>query len=165
MHIDQDLGKIAEQELALELPQLDEDIAWQLGTALREAALRRDAAVVIDIRRGERILFFHAMRGTSPANADWARRKRNAVEMMHQSSYALGLEQERDAKSILEKMGLPLRDFSCHGGCFPIRVSGAGFVGTVTVSGMPQREDHALVVEVLAQHLGKDHSRLALDSE
>jgi uncharacterized protein (UPF0303 family) len=27
-------------------------------------------------------------------------------------------------------------------------------VGTVTVSGLPQREDHQLVVRMLAQHLG-----------
>ena len=163
MDIANDLRKISEQESAIEFRLFDEAVAWQLGAALRQAALQRDAAITIDIRRGEEILFFHAMKGTSPANADWARRKRNAVELIRRSSYALGLEQTRDGASVIDKMALPPRDYACHGGSFPIRVSGAGHVGTVTASGLPQREDHALVVEVLARHLGMDYSVIALD--
>ena len=51
-------------------------------------------------------------------------------------------------------MALDPRDYTAHGGCFPIRVRGTGMVGTVTVSGLPQKEDHALVVETLGQVLG-----------
>ncbi len=163
MDIDNDLRIIAEQELALQFPMFDEEFAWQLGVALREAALQSEAAVTIDIRRGDEILFFHAMRGTSPANADWARRKRNGVELLGRSSYSLGLEQKRDGVTFHEQMGLPLRDFTFHGGCFPIRVLGSGQVGTVTVSGLPQRQDHALVVEVLARLLSMEYNDLALD--
>jgi uncharacterized protein (UPF0303 family) len=35
-------------------------------------------------------------------------------------------------------------------------------VGTVTVSGVPQREDHGIVVEALAGLLGRDVAGLAL---
>jgi uncharacterized protein (UPF0303 family) len=62
-------------------------------------------------------------------------------------------------------MGLPLRDYADHGGSFPISVKGVGCVGAVTVSGLPQREDHALVVQVLAQMCGVDPSELALEDE
>lgn len=144
-------------------PHFDEVTAWELGCALRNAALTHDIAVTIDIRRGEQQLFFVAMPGTRPVNADWARRKRNVVELLHRSSYAVGLELRRDESSLESSMGLPTRDYAAHGGCFPVRVTGCGVVGTVTVSGLPQREDHALVVEVLARMLDHDLTALALD--
>jgi uncharacterized protein (UPF0303 family) len=66
--------------------------------------------------------------------------------------------------SLFEKYGLPLADFAAHGGSFPIRVHGAGIIGCVTVSGLPQRADHELAVEALCAELGMDFSKLALGS-
>jgi uncharacterized protein (UPF0303 family) len=37
--------------------------------------------------------------------------------------------------------------YAAHGGVFPVNVVGVGMVGTVGVSGLPQAEDHAFVVE------------------
>lgn len=158
-----DLEIIRAQEDVLVFSHFDADLALQLGLALREAALAQQVAVTIDIRQGDNILFFHAMPGTAPANADWARRKRNVVELLRRSSYAVGLEIRLTGDPLDGKMALPLRDYAAHGGCFPIRVTGAGHCGTVTVSGLPQREDHKLVVGALAQMLGKDLAALKLD--
>lgn len=163
MELEQELQKVVEQETKLVFPHFDASTAWELGVALREAALARGAAVTIDIRRSEEILFFHAMPGTTPANADWARRKRNVVELLRRSSYAVGLDCRLAGVRIEEKMGLPTRDYACHGGSFPIRVANAGHVGTVTVSGLPQREDHALIVGVIARLLGHDPVLPAFD--
>jgi uncharacterized protein (UPF0303 family) len=41
-------------------------------------------------------------------------------------------------------------------------VAGAGVIGTAIVSGLPQREDHNLVVRAIAEHLGQDPVALAL---
>ncbi|HVJ42616.1 MAG TPA: heme-degrading domain-containing protein [Dongiaceae bacterium] len=158
-----DLEKIRAQEAALVFARFDADVALQLGLALRDAALAQQVAVTIDIRQADNILFFHAMPGTAPANADWARRKRNLVELLRRSSYAVGLEIRLTGDPLDGKMALPLRDYAAHGGCFPIRVTGAGHIGTVTVSGLPQREDHKLVVSVLTRMLGKDMPELMLD--
>ena len=53
-------------------------------------------------------------------------------------------------------MGLPDRDVACHGGSFPIVVDGVGCIGAATVSGLPERVDHELVVEALAALCGVD---------
>ena len=108
--------------------------------------------MVIDIRRGDDCLFFTAMQGTGPSNADWARRKRNLVNLLQQSSYAIGLMKDAGT-DVIPLMALNPRDYTPHGGCFPIRVTGAGMVGTITVSGLPQRDDHKLVIDVLSEFL------------
>ena len=46
-----------------------------------------------------------------------------------------------------------MQRYAAHGGSFPIRVAGVGIVGAVTVSGLPQAQDHALVVEGLRDFL------------
>jgi len=46
------------------------------------------------------------------------------------------------------------REFAAHGGAFPLIVRDVGVVGTVTVSGLPQEEDHRFVVGVLRAFLG-----------
>jgi uncharacterized protein (UPF0303 family) len=158
-----DLDRIDQQLRLLRPTTFDESIAWQLGADLRRRALERDAAVTIEIRLAGETVFLHAMRGTSPANADWARRKRNVVELLHRPSYAIGLEAAIDGQSELDAMGLDEREVASHGGGFPIVVEGIGCVGVVTVSGLPQRVDHELVVEALAHLCGVHIDDVRLD--
>lgn len=151
MDIAADIQRIAEQERRLQLPQLDQDMAWHLGTRLREIAAQRKMPLTIEIRLAGETCFFSSMPGTTPANTDWARRKRNVVELMHRSSYGVGRSLERDGRTLEDTMGLPSRDYASHGGSFPLRLPNTGVVGVVTVSGAPQREDHNIVVMALAE--------------
>lgn len=158
-----DLARIAEQQRRLTFAGFDEDTAWQLGADLRDRARARGLAVTIEVRlRGETV-FLHAMPGTSPSNADWARRKRSVVEWLHQPSYAVGLETKQTGRNPLDAMGLTAREVAPHGGSFPIVVDGVGCIGAVTVSGLPQRDDHELVVEALAALCGVELAELRLD--
>lgn len=157
-----ELDRIDEQLRLLRLTSFDEDAAWDVGSDLRRRALERGVAITIEVRLAGSTVFMHAMAGTSPSNADWARRKRNVVELLHRPSYAVGLEAARDGQSALDQMGRPEADFATHGGSFPVVVDGVGCVGAVTVSGLPQRDDHELVVEALASHCGIDIARLRL---
>ena len=145
-----DLQQLADQEARLRFSRFDQATAWELGARLRAAALSRGVAVTIEVRLLRETVFFCAMPGTTPENADWARRKRNTVELMQRASHLVGLALQRDNQSLDAKLGLPARDYASHGGSVPIRVDGVGCVGVVTVSGLPQREDHELVVETLA---------------
>ena len=150
-----DLAKAEQHELLLQFRGFDDADAWELGTRMRARAFAAGLSLVIDIRRGDDCLFFTAMPGTSPANADWARRKRNLVNLVHMSSYRVGLRVAEGA-DLMGAMALDPRDHAPHGGCFPIHVIGTGVVGSVTVSGLPQRDDHKFAVDAIAEFLGVD---------
>ena len=124
--------------------------------------MARGVAVTIEVRLAGETVFFTSMSGTSPANADWARRKRNTVEMLSRSSYGVGRSLALEGSSLEARMGLPTRDYASHGGSVPLFVSGGLCVGAVTVSGLPQREDHALVVEALATLCGVPLAEVAM---
>jgi uncharacterized protein (UPF0303 family) len=147
------------------LPLLDADVAWKLGVRLRTLAEERGLAIVIDVRRFGQPLFYAALDGTTPDNPEWARRKINVVARFHRSSYGVGLSLKAKNETLLEKLGLPVADYAAAGGSFPLTVAGAGIVGCVTVSGLPQRADHELVVEALCAELGRDYAALRLASE
>lgn len=165
MGLNEDLERIARQERELVLPRLDADMAWQLGSRLRAIAHDRGLAVVIDIRRFGQPLFYSALDGTTPENVEWVRRKSNVVARFHRSSYAVGLREKKKGQTIFESQGLPLADYATHGGSFPLAVSGAGVVGAFTVSGLPMREDHELVIEALCGLLDRDYDDLKLAVE
>lgn len=162
MKPEDDLRMIAVQEQELQLPRFDAQIAWQLGVRLRELATERGLAVVIDVRRFGQPLFYCALPGTTPDNAEWVRRKSNVVARFHRSSYAIGLELQIKKSNLTEKYALPAADYASHGGSFPIAVAGAGVIGSATVSGLPQRADHELVVEGLCGLIGRDYAGLKL---
>jgi uncharacterized protein (UPF0303 family) len=77
---------------------------------------------------------------------------------MFRSSYAVGLKLAATGKTLEEGMGPAAAECAAHGGCFPIVVRGVGFVGTVTVSGLPQKDDHDLVVQAIRDFLARPHA-------
>jgi uncharacterized protein (UPF0303 family) len=164
MNIDNDLRRIALQEQQLQFEQFDLDMAWKLGSTLRRMAAERKLGVVIDITLFSMQVFYAALEGATPDNPNWVRRKRNTVFRLFRSSYATGLSLARQQTNLQAKLGLPDAEFAAHGGSFPIVVKGTGCIGAVTVSGLPQRDDHNLVVEALAEVLGADHDALKLEN-
>jgi len=167
MPIEEDIASIVAQESTLTLPEFGPEIAWQLGVLLRELAVARRLPLVIDVRRlgsPHQPLFYCALNGTSPDNARWVARKINVVARFHKSSYHVGRLLEQSGLSFGARYGLPEEDYAPHGGGFPLSVEGAGVVGCVTVSGLPQRDDHSLVVEALCLLTGRDYEALRLPS-
>ena len=165
MSTKEDIIQIIIQEQALRFAGFSEDDAWTLGSQMRQAAAARKLPLVIDIRVAGRKLFYTALPGTTPDNEDWVQRKINVVMRLHKSSYRAGCELLQNNKVLDESQGVLPIDYAAHGGCFPIHIIGVGVVGTITVSGVPQRDDHAFVVEQIALYLGLDHAALTLASD
>lgn len=160
--LEEDRARLALQEEQLQFDSFSAGTAWQLGTRLKEAVEARGKAAAIEIQLTDCPLFFYAMPGTTPDNGDWIRRKRNVVLRFHRSSYAMRMELRKKGVTLTEQSGLSLRDHATAGGCFPILLRGTGCVGTIAVSGLPMRDDHNVIVEVLANWLNRSLDELAL---
>ena len=146
-------AELAAEEALLVFESFTNDDAIALGLALVERARAEQLAVTVDVRRGEQQVFHAALPGTTADNDAWVERKVRVVRRFEQSSFRVGCTLRRLGHSIDEAFLLDASLYAPHGGAFPITVRNAGVVGVVTVSGLPQRADHRLVVEVLTRYL------------
>ena len=145
------LEELQAQEDELQFSSFSNDDAWALGCALVEAAREQGLPVAIDISRGEQRLFHYGMPGSAADNDEWIERKNRVVRRFGRSSYYMGVQ---EGEAFAGNYLLDERLYAAHGGAFPVRVRDVGVVGTVTVSGLPQEEDHRFVVGVLRAFLG-----------
>ena len=156
-----DLTLLAQQESLLRFTTFDPDTAWQLGSLLHTALLARNAGGTVEIERDGQLLFACTTPGAKPSQADWIRRKRNTVHLLHRSSYTIGRELARDNATLESAHGLSETDHAAHGGGFPLWLKANLadpeatdiLAGTIIVSGLVQREDHNLVVTTIAEFL------------
>ncbi len=165
MTLQDDIHRIELQEERLQFLAFDSAAAWEIGLYLRQRGEAAGMGIVVDIGLWSLPLLSFALPGATFSNYDWVRRKRASVQRFHCSSYLMGRKLARDGKTLFDQGDLPERDYAVHGGSFPIKLKGTGCIGAVTVSGLPQREDHALVVEALAHALKMDLADLALGEQ
>ena len=151
--MDEILERLLLEEQQLQFVSFNEDTAWQIGCWLVEHATKNKLPITIDIRRGEHQLFHASRPGTSADNDEWVKRKVRLVNRFGHSSYYLGQLLKSQGKSIEEMFLLPENEYAPHGGCFPIIIKGTGVVGTITVSGLLQEDDHKVVVQALKAYL------------
>ncbi|MBC7518163.1 MAG: heme-degrading domain-containing protein [Microbacteriaceae bacterium] len=150
------IAAIEEQERTLRFRTFSNADALALGSLLVELALERELAVTIDITRGQQQLFHVALAGTAAHNDVWVARKTRTVRELGHSSFLAGLRAKLGGTIFDQSPWIDALQFSGHGGSFPVNVVNVGLVGTVTVSGLPQAEDHALVVEAIEIFLTKN---------
>ena len=147
------VAELAAEEDELQFASFTNDDAWELGTALVEGARRQGAPVAIDISRNSHTLFHVALPGATPDNDSWIARKQRVVQRFgHSTLYMRQVFVERGT-TFEEALGLDPQRYAAHGGGFPVIVRSVGPVGVVVVSGLPQLEDHRMVVEALRAHL------------
>ena len=148
------LEELEAQERRLVFRQFTHDDAWALGCLLVDLARERQAPVAVDIHRAGQQLFHAALPGSAPDNDAWIARKRRVVERYGAASYLVGTRFRAKGTTFEESSRLDPDVYAAHGGSFPINVEGVGVIGAVTVSGLPQLEDHRFVVAALEQFLG-----------
>lgn len=165
MTLSEDIDRLIAQEKRLRFKSFNEADAWTLGAKMRAVAEARGLPVVIDIRSKSRPLFYAALAGSDADNPEWVRRKSNVTLRYFKSSYRFGRELALKGVTLGHDRGADLIDYAPNGGSFPVHVEGTGVVAAVTVSGLPQREDHNFVVEMLCDALGANHADLALPPE
>ncbi|MFF1277127.1 heme-degrading domain-containing protein [Streptomyces marokkonensis] len=149
------VAELEAEERRLVFRRFTYDDAWALGSLLVEMARERQAPVAVDIHRSGQQLFHAALPGSAPDNDAWIARKRRVVERYGSASYLVGARHRAKGTTFEESSRLDPDTYAAHGGSFPITVEGAGVIGAVTVSGLPQLEDHKLVVEALTRFLAQ----------
>lgn len=143
------LDTLTQQEQELQFTAFSSDTALTLGLKLIELAKAGDKRITINIAVNGKVLFHHAMQGASADQADWIRRKNNVVARFGRCSFYVGIDHKHRGVVFEDIKYLDPRDHAANGGAFPITLKGTGIIGTATVSGLRQAEDHALVVEAL----------------
>lgn len=143
-----DREALAAEVADLVFEAFDEATAWALGNALVARAKARALPVAIDIRSRDRVLFHASLAGATPANDLWARRKGNVAFHFARASMEVTLHERERGRSMAQH-GLSEADYAFSGGAVPVRVRGSGIVAVAVVSGLPEAEDHALVVEAM----------------
>jgi len=145
------LDELLAQENELQLDSFTNADAVRIGLRLLEIAQDDGLPIAIDIARNGHQLFHAGLPGRSPDNDLWIQRKNRVVNNFGHSSLYMGLRYRSQNSSIETKSLLPESQYAPHGGAFPVIIKNVGVVGTITVSGLPQEDDHALVVRVLRE--------------
>ena len=157
----QKLAAMLLEEEELQFRAFTNDSALRLGLLFADIAGREGKSITIDIARNGQMLFHCALHGTSADNDVWIERKKRVVDHYGHSSFYIGTLYASQGVTFEQKSRLDPERYAAAGGCFPVIVRNVGPVGTVAVSGLPQAEDHALVVRVLRQFLADGGDRAA----
>lgn len=152
-NLDLVLQRIGQQEKLLQFETFTNETALEIGLQLIEKAKKENLAVTIDICKNGQQLFHYAFSGTSPDNDQWVLRKTNVVNRFFCSSFYIHNLLKKQHQTFEEKYLLSSEEYTPHGGAFPLIIKNVGVVGSITVSGLTQHEDHQMVVKVLSDYL------------
>ena len=149
------INELKAQEQELQFTSFSNADAAAIGLDLYRMAKERNLPITIDITRFGQQLFHLSMPGTSADNDQWVLRKIRLANRFQMSSLRMGMELREMGMTLEERYEVSHYEFAAHGGCFPIFIKDTGMIGTITVSGLAQEDDHALVVEAIRNFLGK----------
>ncbi len=143
------LEDLIAEEKQIVIDRFDYGVAWEIGSHIQAEARRRNLPIAIEIAHGASPVFLAILPGATPDNSDWTRRKRAVAWRFHKSSLFMRLQAEARGWDFNQRFRLSATEFIASGGAVPIVVRNAGVVGTAAVSGLPDVEDHAMVVAAL----------------
>ena len=158
MDIDKAIMIIAGQEETLRFGSVSEKDLQAIGrdAASRIRAMGRTGIVEVNING---LTVYMESINANTDNMEWVRRKRNLASRFWRSSLHTALEYRKTGKT-LEGRGMDWRDYALSGGSFPILLESGIPVGTITVSGMTEWEDHQTAADAIAAFLEVDIERV-----
>ena len=154
--MDDMLKQLLQEEQELQFKNFNEDTAWQIGSRLVEQSTSKNLSITIDITQGKHQLFHASLHGTSADNDEWIKRKIRTVYRFGHSSFYMGQLLKSKGKGLEEAYFISESDYAVHGGSFPVIVKDTGMIGTITVSGLAQEDDHKLVVQAIRDYLAQE---------
>lgn len=157
------IARIEDEVRTLQLSSFSQADALALGLLLVDMATGRNLPIAIDIRRNEHVFFHVSLPGATPDNEIWVQKKSRTAERYAVPSLLVGLRGRLGGGNMEDNGWFDQTRYAPHGGAFPIYVKGTGQVATVTVSGLPQKADHDLVVEALIAFRRTTGKALAAD--
>ena len=153
--MDTPLDTLLQQEAELQFTKFDSAMAWRLGSWIVTKAKREGLKIAVGITKGGQRVFHWAADGTCLDNDSWIDRKTRTVYRWGHSSFYMGRKLAKEETTPPRKYAVDEKEYAFDGGCFPIILKGTGVVGTVTVSGLKQDQDHQIAVEALRAVLKK----------
>nr|WP_229265183.1 heme-degrading domain-containing protein [Duganella sp. 1224] len=153
---DVQLDALARQEQVLRFDSFNSDTALALGNKVVELARAANQKVAVNVTRDGLMLFYFGMDGMTADHANWIRRKSNLVNRTGHSSFYTHTEIKNSGGDYDKIPSLDMKDYAAHGGSFPLILKSGQHIGTITVTGLPGPDDHALVVAALKAYLQPD---------
>ncbi|PKM56469.1 MAG: hypothetical protein CVU98_11090 [Firmicutes bacterium HGW-Firmicutes-3] len=155
MEYNKRLSQLENEHSTLRFETFNSDIAIAIGLKLLERAKEEKLSITIDICMGKQQLFHCALEGTDEENDRWVIRKNRVALKFQKSSYYISLLLKSNHTTIEAYYHLDSVDYAPYGGAYPIMDMEGKVLGTITVSGLPDHEDHRVVTETIKWFLKK----------
>lgn len=131
------------------MDEFSNQVAYELGNKIIQYAKDKNQRIAVDISRMNYSIFHYVFDGFTSDNVDWMRRKANTSKAFEKSTLSIRRMLEEEDISLMDPFHYPEKDFIAHGGCIPVFTRNVGMVGTITVSGLKDTEDHQLILDAL----------------
>jgi uncharacterized protein (UPF0303 family) len=150
---------LLKEEKILKLSSLTNTDAIEIGEIATTLGNQRKVPIAIQVRIGDWIVFHASLEGSKPENDRWINRKVAVVMLkQHSTMYERVSAEERGVDWHKENNVLD-ETHAIHGGALPL-ITDEGFRGILSISGLPQVEDHLFAVEVLTEFLARKGEEL-----
>lgn len=127
------------------------DDAVDLGLTAVEVISEWELNLAVDIMVGDDLVFRAKLGESGPDNDPWLAGKARVARMFGEPSLLVKLRHETDGGNFTDRTDVDHETHKAHGGSIPIFVSGT-VVGTITMSGEPDRIDHEAAAEAIRRY-------------
>lgn len=133
----------------IELKKFSNRMALEMGLAIIELAKKRQQIIGVEIARLNQPVFLYIDDSLPVDKHHWIKRKANTAKHFEESSLSVRLELEKKNRTLEQFFGLSEKEYVAKGGAIPLFVDGAGLIGIITVTGLPDTDDHQLIIDAL----------------